>query len=91
MAPQLPYCVSSLTILLENKLKGDYLIADVASGSSVDWVFNELDKKVGFTIEFRDKGKFGFVLPPAQILANCEELMAGMVALIEKTNNLGYI
>ncbi|XP_023166118.1 zinc carboxypeptidase [Drosophila hydei] len=63
----------------------------VASGSSVDWVFNELDKKVGFTIEFRDKGKFGFVLPPAQILANCEELMAGMVALIEKTNNLGYI
>lgn len=54
-------------------------------------MFNELDKKVGFTIEFRDKGNFGFVLPPAQILPNCDELMAGMVALIDKTNQLGYI
>ncbi|EDW04274.1 zinc carboxypeptidase [Drosophila grimshawi] len=63
----------------------------VASGSSVDWVFNELDKKVGFTIEFRDKARFGFVLPPSQILANCEELMAGMIALIDRTNTLGYI
>ncbi|XP_064546531.1 zinc carboxypeptidase [Drosophila montana] len=63
----------------------------VASGSSVDWVFNELDKKVGYTIEFRDKGNFGFVLPPAQILPNCDELMAGMVALIDKTSQLGYI
>ncbi|KAM8717745.1 hypothetical protein ACLKA7_004447 [Drosophila subpalustris] len=63
----------------------------VASGSSVDWVYNELDKKVGYTIEFRDKGRFGFVLPPAQIKPNCEELMAGMIALIKKTNELGYI
>ncbi|TDG46691.1 hypothetical protein AWZ03_006871 [Drosophila navojoa] len=63
----------------------------VASGSSVDWVFNELNKKVAYTIEFRDKGNFGFVLPPAQILANCEELMAGMVALIDKAHSLKYI
>ncbi|KAH8293121.1 hypothetical protein KR044_005422 [Drosophila immigrans] len=63
----------------------------VASGSSVDWVFNELDKKVGYTIEFRDKGRYGFVLPTAQIQPNCEELMAGMIALIKKTNELGYI
>ncbi|KAH8377483.1 hypothetical protein KR093_005694 [Drosophila rubida] len=63
----------------------------VASGSSVDWVFNELEKKVGYTIEFRDKGRYGFVLPPAQIQANCEELMAGMIALIQKTRELGYL
>ncbi|XP_017853984.2 zinc carboxypeptidase [Drosophila busckii] len=63
----------------------------VASGSSVDWAYNELDKKVGFTIEYRDKGRFGFLLPPAQILPNCEELMAGMIALIDKTKQLGYL
>ncbi|XP_034099839.1 zinc carboxypeptidase-like [Drosophila albomicans] len=63
----------------------------VASGSSVDWVFNELDKKVAYTIEYRDTGRYGFVLPPAQIKPNCEELMTGMIALIKKTNELGYI
>uniref|UniRef100_A0A1L8EGB4 Zinc carboxypeptidase A 1 n=2 Tax=Haematobia irritans TaxID=7368 RepID=A0A1L8EGB4_HAEIR len=63
----------------------------VASGSTVDWVFNELDVKVGYTIEFRDKGRYGFVLPPLQILPNCQELMAGMLALVEKTTELNYL
>ncbi|XP_026844068.1 zinc carboxypeptidase [Drosophila persimilis] len=63
----------------------------VATGTSVDWVFNELDKKVAFTIEYRDLGRYGFILPPVQIIPNCEELMAGMLALIDKSKELGYI
>ncbi|EDW75612.1 uncharacterized protein Dwil_GK23955 [Drosophila willistoni] len=65
----------------------------VASGTSVDWVFNELNKEVAFTLEFRDKtgGSYGFILPPVQIIPNCEELMAGMLALIGKTKDLGYL
>jgi len=63
----------------------------VASGSSVDWVFNTLDVKVGFTIEFRDKGYWGFILPPIQIIPNCEELMAGMLSLVAKTKELEYL
>ncbi|XP_041450769.1 LOW QUALITY PROTEIN: zinc carboxypeptidase [Drosophila obscura] len=63
----------------------------VATGTSVDWVFNELQKKIGYTIEYRDKGRYGFILPPVQILPNCQELMAGMLALIDKTKQLGYI
>ncbi|KAH8412130.1 hypothetical protein KR009_000022 [Drosophila setifemur] len=63
----------------------------VATGTSVDWVFNELDKKIGYTIEYRDKGKYGFILPPVQIIPNCEELMVGMLALVEKTKELGYL
>ncbi|XP_058987662.1 zinc carboxypeptidase-like [Musca domestica] len=63
----------------------------VASGSTVDWVFNELDVKVGYTIEFRDKGRYGFVLPPVQILPNCQELMTGMKALVSKSKELGYL
>ncbi|XP_034669016.1 zinc carboxypeptidase [Drosophila subobscura] len=63
----------------------------VATGTSVDWVFNELNKKVAFTIEYRDQGRYGFILPPVQILPNCQELMAGMLALIDKTQELGYL
>ncbi|XP_037958092.1 zinc carboxypeptidase-like [Teleopsis dalmanni] len=63
----------------------------VASGSSVDWVYNMLDVKIGYTIEYRDRGRFGFVLPPVQIIPNCEELMAGMLALVGKSKELGYV
>lgn len=62
----------------------------MASGTSIDWVYNELDTKISYTIEFRDQGRYGFILPPAMIPVNCEELMAGMVALIDKTKELGY-
>ena len=54
-------------------------------------MFNELDIKIGYTIEYRDKGRYGFVLPPVQILPNCEELMAGMIALVDKSKELGYL
>ncbi|KAH8411899.1 hypothetical protein KR222_001361 [Zaprionus bogoriensis] len=63
----------------------------VATGSSVDWVYNVLEKKVAYTIEYRDKGRYGFILPPAMIKVNCEELMTGMLALIAKTVELGYL
>lgn len=70
--------------------KFKYESLDVATGTSVDWVFNELDKKIGFTIEYRDTGRYGFILPPVQIIPNCEELLVGMLALIEKSKELGY-
>ena len=54
-------------------------------------MFNNLDIKIGYTIEYRDKGRYGFVLPPVQILPNCEELMAGMIALVGKSKELGYL
>uniref|UniRef100_A0A1B0ABH3 Peptidase M14 domain-containing protein n=1 Tax=Glossina pallidipes TaxID=7398 RepID=A0A1B0ABH3_GLOPL len=64
----------------------------VASGSSVDWVYSNFDTvNVAYTIEFRDQGRFGFVLPPAQIIPNCEELMAGMLALVRKSHELDYV
>ena len=57
----------------------------------MDWVYNTQDVKVGFTIEYRDTGRYGFVLPPVQILPNCEELMAGMLALVDKAKELQYV
>ncbi|KAH8271012.1 hypothetical protein KR018_000178 [Drosophila ironensis] len=65
--------------------------SDVATGTSVDWVFNDLGKKIAYTIEYRDTGRYGFILPPVQIIPNCEELLVGMLALIEKSKELGYL
>lgn len=67
------------------------LFSDIASGSSVDYAYNELGIKMGFTFEFRDQGKYGFVLPSIYILPNCQETVAAMIALVRKSKNLGYL
>ncbi|XP_061400996.1 zinc carboxypeptidase-like [Musca vetustissima] len=83
--------------ILELPYKTEYVhgstatVLYVTAGSSVDWVYNDLDVKIGYTIEFRDKGRYGFILPPVQILPNCQELMAGMKALVSKSKALGYV
>jgi len=63
----------------------------VASGTSVDWVFNEQKVKVGWTFEFRDKGRFGFVLPTTHIIPNAEEAVEGVIALVQKASDLKYL
>lgn len=90
MVPLPPCCVSSNISFKFQNLNSIFL-TDVASGGSVDWVYNTLGVKLGYTIEFRDKGRYGFVLPPVQILPNCEELMAGMIALVNKSKDLKYV
>ncbi|KAL5279590.1 hypothetical protein ACFFRR_003902 [Megaselia abdita] len=63
----------------------------VASGSSVDYAYNELDIKIGYTFEFRDQGRYGFVLPSINILPNCQETVAAMIALVKESKSLGYL
>jgi murein tripeptide amidase MpaA len=43
-----------------------------ASGVSVDWGYGE-GGTMAITIELRDTGQYGFLLPPSQIIPNCEE------------------
>lgn len=38
-------------------------------------------KLVSFTVELRDTGRYGFVLPPNLILPTCEENWAAIKAL----------
>lgn len=64
---------------------------DNTSGGTKDWAYTELDIKISFTIEFRDQGRFGFVLPPAFIIPNSEETLAGIQALLHKCEELGYL
>ncbi|EDW04275.1 zinc carboxypeptidase [Drosophila grimshawi] len=61
-----------------------------ASGATNDWAFSQ-DIKISYTIEFRDTGNFGFVLPPAYILPNAEEALVGIIALLAEAKKLGYL
>lgn len=66
------------------------LFADIASGTSVDWAFNEFSIPLGYTFEFIGLG-YGFVLPPEHILRNCHETKDAIVAMVAKSRELGYM
>jgi murein tripeptide amidase MpaA len=51
-----------------------------ASGSTVDWAY-DVAKAYAFTIEERDTGTYGFVLPPSQIIPTAEENAAAALYL----------
>ncbi|KAI9332077.1 putative carboxypeptidase precursor [Obelidium mucronatum] len=53
-----------------------------ASGCTDDYMSNKLGM-AGFTIELRDKGTYGFQLPPSQIVPVGEEIWAGMQFYID--------
>ncbi|KAH8293119.1 hypothetical protein KR044_005420 [Drosophila immigrans] len=61
-----------------------------ASGATNDYAY-QLGIKIAYTVEFRDKGFFGFVLPPAFIIPNAEEALIGIIALLAKCKTLGYL
>jgi len=57
------------------------------TGSSVDYIYGAGKADWSYTIELRDTGDFGFVLPPDQIRATAEEQWEGiqvMLALLDE-------
>ena len=57
---------------------------DPAAGASDDWYKGTLGTRYAFTSEMRDTGRYGFELPPKQIIPSGEEFVAGMRAIFEK-------
>ncbi|KAM3933593.1 carboxypeptidase B2 [Leptodactylus fuscus] len=49
----------------------------LAPGGSDDWAY-DLGIKYSFTIELRDKGTYGFLLPPNLIKPTCSEALTGI-------------
>jgi len=47
-----------------------------ASGGSIDWVHGVAGIKAAFGMELRDTGRYGFLLPPSQIIPTAEEAWA---------------
>ena len=58
--------------------------ADVASGGSDDWSKAVLGIKYSYTIELRDQGRYGFLLPEDQIIPTGEETWAGVKAAVQE-------
>lgn len=56
-----------------------------SAGTSKDYVLDEYKVPLSWTWELRDTGRYGFILPPEQIVPNYEEVRAGLKALV------GYI
>merc|ERR1712106_733926 len=53
----------------------------IASGSSVDWAYENAGIKYSFGLELRDSGRMGFMLPQSEIQPTVKETWAGLTAM----------
>uniref|UniRef100_A0A182WF36 Zinc carboxypeptidase A 1 n=1 Tax=Anopheles minimus TaxID=112268 RepID=A0A182WF36_9DIPT len=62
----------------------------VASGGSIDWVKGVHQTPLVYAYELRDLGRYGFVLPPDQIIPTAEETLDSIIVILEEGANYGY-
>ncbi|XP_078342541.1 carboxypeptidase B-like [Oculina patagonica] len=55
-----------------------------AAGGSEDWTYGKLGVKYSFSVELRDTGRYGFLLPANQIIPTGEETFEGLKALVRE-------
>merc|ERR1719378_800267 len=55
-----------------------------AAGAADDWYKGVLGSRFAFTTELRDTGRYGFILPPDQIIESGEEIWAAMEVIIKQ-------
>ena len=49
---------------------------DIASGGSADWALGAAGIPLAYSVELRDTGRYGFILPRNLILPTAEEIWA---------------
>ena len=59
------------------------VILYIAAGAAHDWVYGTLGS-LAWGIELRDRGQYGFVLPPEQIIPSGEEMFEAFLELDER-------
>ena len=59
-------------------------LIDPAAGAADDWYKGVLGSRFAFTTELRDTGRYGFILPPDQIIESGEEIWAAMEVIIKQ-------
>ncbi|XP_012527601.1 zinc carboxypeptidase [Monomorium pharaonis] len=62
----------------------------VASGGSMDWVKGTYGTPITYTYELRDTGRYGFLLPPNQIIPTGEETMDSLITMFKQAKGYGY-
>lgn len=50
----------------------------------MDWVKDVFKVPITYTYELRDKGEFGFALPPSQIVPTAEETLDSLVTMLQE-------
>lgn len=74
-----PVCEDTL-----NSLEQFFVIpcqfVDLAPGGSDDWAYN-LGIDYSFTFELQDRGRYGFLLPPSQIVDACREALLALKSI----------
>lgn len=53
------------------------------TGSSDDWAKGKAGIKYSYTVELRDKGRYGFLLPSTQIIPTGRETFAAIKAIVK--------
>lgn len=56
----------------------------------MDWVKGTFGTPITYTYELRDQGRYGFILPPNQIIPTGEEIMDSLVAMFKEAKARGY-
>jgi len=69
-------------LLLINNIK--WFLA-LKGGLSTDYIAMVLRKPIVCTYELRDKGQYGFLLPPEQIIPTGEETLDSLIAMFNAT------
>lgn len=59
------------------------LLIDISSGDTIDYYYDIEGVTHSYIIEVRDKGAYGFQLPPDQIIPTATETWNGIKALIK--------
>lgn len=81
MASQLTWCVC-LSILSFFKFFNLFSFTDIAAGAADDWAYGA-GIKYSYTLELRDTGNNGFILPPEQIKPSGAETLAALLKMTE--------
>lgn len=63
-----------------------FFLSDAAAGGSEDWVYGVLGVQYAFSVELRDTGRYGFLLPENQIIPTGIETFEGVKALVKAMN-----
>ncbi|KAH8307011.1 hypothetical protein KR044_003180 [Drosophila immigrans] len=61
------------------------------SGSGKEWAYAVKNITIPYTIELRDKGDLGFILPPTDIIPVAREVTDGFVGMITAAREIGVL
>jgi len=62
----------------------------IASGNAVDYAYGSLKILHSYTIELRDTGQYGFILPANQIIPQGEEFLEGVIIMANAVKTQFY-